>query len=298
MSPPNYNKVHSQTKNHLFSQIKNFWFITTYLFSMHAIATTTSNQAIFDKSAPLLSKQIKWNGIYLGANMGGAWGANHANLIVPSDPATRQYWGPEISAGAVPTLINYSQSGPIGGGQLGFNYKYSNKVLVGIEADINGANIQGAKSEYFVNGQQIGGATYTPWYGSAGSRLTWLGTVRARMGYLPIQPIFLYATGGFAYAGTKNNYYNAAPKIPSLYTSSQTNTLTGYTAGGGLELMFQARWSIKAEYLYYNLGNATNPSTPGGVDAALVASGQIQTVSNRFSTAGNIIHVGLNYHFS
>ena len=265
---------------------------------MHAIATTTSNQAIFDKSAPLLSKQIKWNGIYLGANMGGAWGANHANLIVPSDPATQQYWDPTISAGALPTLINYSQSGPIGGGQLGFNYKYSNKVLVGIEADINGANIQGAKSEYFVNGQQIGGATYTPWYGSAGSRLTWLGTVRGRVGYLAIQQALLYATAGFAYGGSKNNYYNAFPQTQSLFTSSQTDIQTGYTVGGGLEWMFQAGWSIKAEYLYFNLGSSTNATTPGGINTDLVASGQIQTFSNRFSNAGNIIHVGLNYHFS
>jgi len=298
MNTPNHNKIRSQTKIRLPQQVKNYFFITTCLLYNHAIAATYSNQAIIGKHSPLLSKQTNWNGIYLGGNIGGAWGSNHANLIVPSNPSTQQYWDPEISAGALPTSINYNQSGPIGGGQLGFNYKYPNKILVGIEADINGANIQGTKSEYLINGQQIGGAAYAPWYGSAGSRLTWLGSVRGRVGLLPIQQTLIYATGGFSYGGTKNNYYSAIPQIPSLYTSSQTDTLTGYTVGGGLEWMFQAGWSIKAEYLYYNLGNTTDPSTPGGVDAALVASGQIQTVSNRFSNAGNIVHIGLNYHFS
>ena len=264
---------------------------------MHAIATPSLNQSLIEKKPVLLSKEINWNGLYFGGSMGGAWSNNHANFIVPNDTATQQIWDPAIIADLFPTLINFKQSGPIGGGQLGFNYKYSNKVLVGIETDINGANIQGVKSESLANGQQ--GAT--PWFGSAGSRLTWLGTVRGRIGYLPIQQALFYATGGVAYGGSKNNYYNSFPEAQplSLYTSSQTDIQTGYTVGGGLEWMFQTKWSIKAEYLYYNLGNSTDATTPGDlIDAQNIASGQYQTVSNKFSNAGNIIHVGLNYHFS
>jgi outer membrane immunogenic protein len=33
-----------------------------------------------------------------------------------------------------------------------------------------------------------------------------------------------------------------------------TNTRPGWTAGGGLEWMGSPNWSVKAEYLYYDLG--------------------------------------------
>jgi outer membrane immunogenic protein len=82
----------------------------------------------------------------------------------------------------------------------------------------------------------------------------------------------------------------------------------GWTAGGGVEWMFAQNWSAKLEYLYYDLGkiqmyggsalqvrNAVGPfgaGTPRG-ELATVAG---QNVSAHFN--GNIVRVGLNYHFN
>jgi outer membrane immunogenic protein len=73
--------------------------------------------------------------------------------------------------------------------------------------------------------------------------------------------------------------------------------MTGGAFGVGAEWAFLPKWSLKFEYLYYNLGSVTNVTTPGGRDIALVAAGTIAPYSNRFSETGNIVRVGLNYRF-
>ena len=66
--------------------------------------------------------------------------------------------------------------------------------------------------------------------------------------------------------------------------------------------MFAPRWSLKGEYLYYDLGNfgydtgasvfCTGPCTvPGGVLAS-------STGSTSFHDTGNVVRAGLNYKFS
>lgn len=66
-------------------------------------------------------------------------------------------------------------------------------------------------------------------------------------------------------------------------------TRFGWTVGGGLEWMFAANWSAKAEYLCYNLGKARY------VQAAALAGTPQQTTRVKFD--GHIVRVGLNYHF-
>jgi opacity protein-like surface antigen len=65
----------------------------------------------------------------------------------------------------------------------------------------------------------------------------------------------------------------------------------GYTVGGGVERMFHflgRRWSIKAEYLYFNL---EGQSFSGLSDNTLGPFGW------RADTHGHIIRGGLNFHF-
>ena len=73
-------------------------------------------------------------------------------------------------------------------------------------------------------------------------------------------------------------------------------TLAGWTAGGGVEWLFYPNWSLKVEYLYYDLGHVNFTMSPlvnfvGGVPVTVGAS----TASTRFN--GNIVRAGLNYHF-
>jgi opacity protein-like surface antigen len=66
--------------------------------------------------------------------------------------------------------------------------------------------------------------------------------------------------------------------------------LWGWTAGFGLEYG-HGPWSIKAEYLHYDLGSLTRSY----IDPITI---QLNTgVTSRVEFSGDIVRVGLNYRF-
>jgi outer membrane immunogenic protein len=86
---------------------------------------------------------------------------------------------------------------------------------------------------------------------------------------------------------------------PDLYGGSNDETRAGWTAGGGGEWMFAPKWSIKAEYLYVDLGKQSvnlpclNPGICGSPPQ--VAPGASYQTDFRFRE--HIARVGVNYHF-
>ncbi len=234
---------------------------------------------------------FSWTGCYIGANVGGGWADNHAGLLVPGDTGSQSFYNPALLAGAYPATMSYSQSGALGGGQVGCNYQVSSFVI-GAEGDIDWAHVSGATS---VSNSGIAG--FAPFQGSAGSTLDWLGTVRARLGFTPVDRWLVYATGGLAFGGVRDTYSNAFAATNDLFTSNVTTTKTGWTLGAGVEWAFLNNWSVKAEYLYYDLGPSTDITVPGGRDTALVAAGTIKPLSNKFTETGDIVRIGLNYKF-
>ena len=99
--------------------------------------------------------------------------------------------------------------------------------------------------------------------------LDYLGTVRARVGYLLTPALLAYGSGGLAYGQanliTQTSLFAAAPSGAlagfAAGSANYSNLLVGWTAGGGMEWMFHPNWSVKAEYLYYDLG-AVSTSGP------------------------------------
>jgi outer membrane immunogenic protein len=91
--------------------------------------------------------------------------------------------------------------------------------------------------------------------------------------------------------------------VPYSSDSNFSSTRVGWTAGAGLAWMLSPQWSVKLEYLYYDLGSVyyggvlnNIVSPPGGIvptGAAFYTVGV--TASTRFD--GNIVRVGLNYQF-
>jgi len=144
----------------------------------------------------------------------------------------------------------------IGGGQLGYNYQITPLFVAGLETDFQGAS----------------------------SRLHWLGTVRGRVGVTPFSPnLFFYGTGGFAYGGVSQGYFNPW----SGYGYASVNTGTGWTAGGGAEWAFLPNWSAKIEYLYADIS--------GDNDNGWGYNGW----GGRYRhTTSNLVRAGVNYHFN
>jgi outer membrane immunogenic protein len=68
------------------------------------------------------------------------------------------------------------------------------------------------------------------------------------------------------------------------------DTQVGYTVGGGVETAITNAVSLKAEYLYYDLGTTT-------VNVPAVGAGGAGAYNSRFDQDGFIIRGGANFRF-
>jgi outer membrane immunogenic protein len=157
----------------------------------------------------------------------------------------------------------FNVNGGLVGGTIGWNWQAPGSAIVwGIEGDLDWTNIHGT----------------TPCPNPAftcGAENSWLGTVRGRLGWAA-NTVLLYATGGFAF-GDVNATVSGSP--------GQKATQTGWTVGGGVEAAIARNWSVKAEYLYVDLGTFT--CTPFNCS--------ILPVNVTFYT--HIVRVGANWRF-
>jgi outer membrane immunogenic protein len=116
-------------------------------------------------------------------------------------------------------------------------------------------------------------------------------------------------TGGFAYGPAKSNTAISAVQLPNgiagvadTFTPGSgtgSKTLAGWTVGGGGEWAFASHWSVKAEYLYYDLGTLSYSipdKTIIAVTRSLPFAKVVTTASARFN--GSIARAGFNYHFA
>jgi outer membrane immunogenic protein len=266
-----------------------------------------------------------WTGLYIGVNAGGTWSGNRNASVatVPTfalSPAVNAFPVPTSQAAALATsgiFPTRRNIGFIGGGQIGYNWQMAS-FLAGVEADIQGVvgsnsspqnnvNVVDALSGLGFPGNFVVGSA------SVNNKVNYLGTVRGRLGFLVTPSLLLYGTGGLAYGGVSsttrifgaNTGFNLGlccgnPTFASTVTDSRMRV--GFALGGGAEWMFAPNWSVKAEYMYYNLGSTTYLSGVNGVVAAggVLAGTTIYSLSSisRVRFDGHIARVGLNYHFN
>jgi len=111
--------------------------------------------------------------------------------------------------------------------------------------------------------------------------------------------LLLYATGGLALGQTElsSSAFCSTCTPPSFTQPNTTNQITktsaGWTVGAGAEWVFTPRWSLKAEYLYVDLGN--NSSTISY--AYPVPATNNSTLTSTVHNYENIVRGGINYHF-
>ncbi len=165
-----------------------------------------------------------WTGCYIGVEGGFKSARNRTNYdtnILGIVPGT--VTGP-----------NYDFTGGLIGGTVGCNYQTGNWVF-GVEGD--GSWTSGA-------GEAV--ETLFPNFRTR-SEEKWLATYRGRIGYAFAPNWLVYVTGGGA--STSVRLSNFVPGSAVLNTA-QTNTLNGWTVGGGFEYALDSHWSFKAEGLY------------------------------------------------
>lgn len=254
-----------------------------------------------------------WAGFYAGLNVGGIWGnANSVNVTTmpisgseASDPTldfTKTALGGAVNTGAISTG---TLRGFIGGGQLGYNHLvtfWKSQFLAGMELDLQGIAGDGGNNPGYVAYLPVIGLSYSSV--SVQNSTSYIGTVRSRIGYLISPTIMIFGTGGLAYGRVSTTFARWSFDYPTKDgawgegLNSYAAVKTGWTAGGGGEWMFSPNWSLKAEYLYYDLGSlASNASTIRyNIKDSFVRITHVSTYAPRFN--GNILRAGVNYHFN
>ncbi|WP_029352451.1 outer membrane protein [Bosea sp. 117] len=190
-----------------------------------------------------------WTGFYIGGSVGYGW---------TSVDGVGPYYVPGYDS-----YINTYTSGSMepdgwfGGLQAGYNYQFYNNVVLGIEADVMFADMKDTFS--FGYGAVLPGITDT-YNATATAKIDTFGTVRARLGYAADR--FLpYITGGLAWAnvevsGNGTVDLSGGPQL-GWYQGSESETYWGWAIGAGVEYAVTDHWTLKAEYIYSDLG-ATN----------------------------------------
>jgi outer membrane immunogenic protein len=258
------------------------------------------------KARPAPVPVYSWTGFYAGINGGYAWSGDRTTTFTPGDPLIQLLTCGGILGSTCALPTSSKLNGGFGGLQAGYNWQVNPYFLAGLEADFQGSAIRGSATNppFVFDGvsAQI----------SSEHKVTWFGTVRGRLGFLPTDRLLIYGTGGFAFGRVEANSVLtlAAPNgvggagfafdcgagvaFPTCFTGNSARTATGWTAGAGFEFALSQNISLKGEYLYVNLG--TNSHT-----LAAVSTGPFGLPPASFIVSSKVDYslarVGLNYRF-
>jgi len=180
--------------------------------------------------APVMAPAPTWTGCYIGGNIGAAWGRAEINAATGGG-------------------ISGTNTGFIGGGQIGCDYQFAGTGwVIGIRDMFDATSL---KSSGVIGTGPLAGAT-----GSSETR--WVNTLTGRVGYSVIPAGLLYIQGGGAWARTDQTVTLGGVQIGQF-----GSTKGGYTVGGGWEYKFLPNWSAFIEYNYIDLGTSSGVTTTG-----------------------------------
>jgi outer membrane immunogenic protein len=206
-----------------------------------------------------------WSGFYLGVHGGYGW----------SDTSVEN---PFTATGIVftPLFAAPKGSGWAVGGHFGYNWQYYGAAVVGIEADVDTADISDSQT---ISG---GGASAT-----LTSSLDMLATARARIGYAIAPWLMVYGTGGAAW-GHANINVSASGFGVSVGQSTNLNEF-GWVGGAGIEGRVWDHWMWRTEYLHYDFAKTA-------VNFPIQNVGTVFFNTNAQSTV-DIVRAGLSFKF-
>jgi outer membrane immunogenic protein len=219
---------------------------------------------------------FSWTGLYLGAQVGYAWGRDSENFGLSESPVIVDTV--VLFPGAfINDSFSSSPSGIIGGAHVGYNLQI-NQWVAGLEGTVDGTGISKSASDPF-SGLTVGSRAYTQ------------GSIRARAG-IAWDRFLVYATGGAAFTGISNIYTDPIGSVTGAPGASETisRTRAGWTVGGGIEYAITNNWSVRAEYRYSDFGHYTD--TPFVAFVAFPGSLGVQ-----HHLTENQVQAGFSYKF-
>jgi outer membrane immunogenic protein len=216
---------------------------------------------------------VDWSGFYTGLHGGWGWadaeseyGDDHANEECRRSENHELFFIGKL--GELGCAVDLEPEGGFVGAQAGFNFVFDNGLMLGVEGD------------YALASLNDDGAAGTGLFNThVDLEIDQLASIRARLG-MAMGQWLPFVTAGWGWAQADRSTFNSF-----IGTSSDSNWHDGWTAGVGTEYAIDDRWSVKAEYRYYDLSEENYGVAAiggGGTDVDL----EIHTVQ-----------VGVNIHW-
>lgn len=222
--------------------------------------------------APAVSP-FTWTGCHAGGHAGGGWARE--DVTDPVQLVQDSFLFPGATVGV--TTVPVSPTGFVGGGQIGCDYEFDARWVVGIEGAVSGSTIKSSTTA----GLPLG---FPGEQAVASAKTDFIPSVTARLGFA-LDRVLLYAKGGVAWAGDQYDVTGSFTGTPFAFEGLDTRT--GYTAGAGAEWALLEPWSIFVEYDYYQFGH----SNVLMIDSINGFTGPVDV-----KQSVQIVKVGLNFH--
>ncbi|QCK88309.1 porin family protein [Phreatobacter aquaticus] len=168
-------------------------------------------------AAAVVAPVFNWTGLYLGAQVGGAWANTGYNLDIPATPNSG---------------TGFKTSAFFGGVHIGYRWQV-NQFVFGVVSDLELTSARGNDGGFGGTIDQI--------------NRRWQGSTRLVAGFA-VDRALIYATGGLAYGDFRYSR-------PNFDAQTITNTKIGYTVGAGVAYAISPNWSVSLEYRYSGYGS-------------------------------------------
>lgn len=200
-----------------------------------------------------------WTGFYAGVQLGYGWNDNNNDAVFPT-AFVRNNAGVLVPFNG--TFDRGDSDGFLAGAHAGYNWQIGTFVL-GVEGDIEGVFSDNNDDNFFGGGVVLRDRAGNPILFSLGpTSLDWQGSLRARAG-VAFDRLLVYGTAGWAFGGVSGGFSN------TFLFNSNDDTLSGWTAGVGLEYAFTNNLTTRLEYRftsYDRAGDIFNNVSLGGED--------------------------------
>jgi outer membrane immunogenic protein len=207
---------------------------------------------------------INWTGFYIGGHVG--VGTSNSSCGINGAGAD---WG--CDQWATFGSVNAKDTAGLAGIEIGYDWQ-SRYAVFGVAADWSWTGLKKTVT---------GGSGSTSYQ----AKINWLASFRGRAG-LAVDATLIYLTGGLALAGAKDTVlFNFVDTFGAVQAD---DTRWGWVVGAGVEHRFSPNWSVKFEYLHYELQEQTIAGvTPSD-----------RQVRYRFDSSIDVARVGVNYRFN
>jgi len=231
-------------------------------------ANAGSSKEMSKEMTAAVAPEPSFTGFYLGGNAGANWNEFDFTEYDFTVDQTRQAVGPITFTGRQNNGRDEMEF--IGGGQIGYNFQFRHFVF-GIEGDFQGAGDVDRQDNFAGEVIETNTITTVPLrrftsftdvksFGRADTN--WFASLRPRFGYA-FGPVMLYVTGGVAFndtdmsldtRATTNEFLTVGATTTFVGSSfdrskaSESQTMVGWTAGGGMEWMIRPWLTAGVEY--------------------------------------------------